>query len=130
MTAGKHFFGALLGIAFVLVPVLASPAQAQSQGTQPAPAVNGRESEAERLARRLNAEIDRRDAPVRSKRTPAEQAKYDRELAAENELLRKAGRDASAKYEEELRAAQARSPEEKRERARALGISPPPHRGM
>jgi hypothetical protein len=130
MTSGKSFFGALLGAAFMVGPVLAPLAQAQAQETQPAPAALGKESESERLARRLNAEIDRRDAPVRSKRAPAEQAKYDRELAKENELLQKSGRDAGERYKEELRAAQARSAEEKRARARALGISPPPHRGM
>jgi len=130
MTSGKSFFGALLGVAIVVGPVFMPPAQAQVQGTQPAPAANGRESESERLARRLNAEIDRRDAPDRPKRTPAEQAKYDRELAKENQLLQRSARDAGERYKEELRAAQARSPEEKRERARALGISPPPYRGM
>lgn len=113
MTSGKSFSGTLFGIAFVVGTFLAVPAQAQ--GTQPTNGAAGKESETERLARRLNAEIDRRDAPVRSKRTPAEQAKYDRELAVENEILRKAGRDAAANYRaRELAAAE-------RRRAQALG---------
>ena len=117
MTSGKSFFGALLGVAIVVGPVFMPPAQAQVQGTQPAPAANGRESESERLARRLNAEIDRRDAPVSTKRSKAEQEKYDRELAVENEILRKAGRDAAANYRaRELAAAE-------RRRAQALNQS-------
>jgi len=129
MKFAKPIHRALLGAVFVLSgPALAPQAQAQvPPRTAEAP---GRESETERLARRLNAEIDRRDAPVRSKRTPAEQAKYDRELAKENELLQQSGREAGERYRAEVRAAQARSPEEKRARARALGVNPPATKGM
>ena len=103
MTSAKSFFGALLGVVFVVGPVLAPPERAQAQGTQPPTAAPGKESESERLARRLNAEIDRRDAPVSTKRSAAEQAKYDRELAVENEILRKAGNDAVESYRAKLR---------------------------
>ena len=102
MRYAKPIQRALLGAVFVLAgPALAL--QAQAQVIQPTADAPGRESESERLARRLNAEIDRRDAPVRSKRTPAEQAKYDRELAVENEMLRKAGQDAAESYRAQIR---------------------------
>ena len=128
MTSRKSFFGAILGVALLVDSQLAPPALAQ--GTQPATAAHVKESETERLSRRLNAEIDRRDGRVSSKRSPAEQTKYDRELAKENELLQKSGREAGERYRAEVRASQARSAEEKRERARALGINPPPAKGM
>jgi hypothetical protein len=128
MTSRKSSFGAILGVALVVGSQLTPPARAQ--GTQPSTAANVKESETERLSRRLNAEIDRRDGRVSSKRTPAEQAKYDRELAKENELLQKSGREAGERYRAEVRASQARSAEEKRARARALGVNPPPAKGM